>query len=861
MRKLLYLLLYLFFFQAVMAQPEGVSFELHFTGNPTGEVLLLQVENNSDKLFYEKLNPFVFFQQDQQQALLIPFGMVLNVKAHESKDFYLHGFSVFPDRVNDFSDVEKNLDIEIIRKAIEEKQISYESFFADTTQYRIRKGRLSELMPFDYILTTPGGFQMLAYTFDVEQNQALAKVLLIEQAQRLVKAYDRLFTAGMVITHFNADPVFEKELLLQLSVWICGSGIEGKAFKNKHIKKIITEIFTSYKQEVDKKEISEHIDVYFKCLARIGKESNVFLVPMDFDKRPQCLPAVVGMVPTSDNVKAPTLMTNRENASVVRNQVMHKRNDCLPCLLDAAYHSSLKSYIFSLEMDNLVNELEDMRIKMQSKLDSSSDAKNQFNDAFVSLNALQNYSVISWLQNYMIPPQERIELALKEHKQIMQTIMTENNENNLVNVSAFLQLLIPKHRYLLNYILDNYQFRDVKYSFDCCDLTRKPDAIELELADELAAIVLLGMNRCKTILAAIESDWQKNTSYYPDLLNKLLLSATELYSLKVLTNSFRVLANDQQIICLEGPPPSSRLEALERVNNLLGTSLSMTGEYMDDKLYLRFGEKSMLEFHFGDCQCGKKKEILIPFLPKSNNSLQKLNEIESIPASLIPRFELGAFYGQLFFADFGADKFDGNGLAAYDSIDPTLDSTLKSRYSKLYTLNAPEAFHFNRFNQIGFLLGYDLTENLQCRLGAAFSSGSAEGILPLTYYEKPSDTTTFVQIDGQIFSKIQAWSLEGGLRYFYGGSLKVFGGLSASYRFYKNTQTRTYFESLEVRNPVVQRQSVLSEFLELGLRYYPNQDMFVEAAGLGYHRWDKNINGLGRSAIDLSFRVGVGARF
>ena len=861
MKKYLYTaLLVLFSFSQLFSQPEGVSFELNYTGKTSGDVLKLTFTNSGDKLYYQNISPFLLNPGKASQALLIPFGQIINVKAHESKTIYLKGYSVFPDRSNN-DNTEANINTDYVLKAISEKQKSYERFFKDTTTYTIRKVNLSELIPFDYILTTPGTFKMLAYTFDVEKNDDLATVLLVEQAQRIAKAYDRLYTAGRIVTHFNADPVFEKELIMQLSIWICASGIEGKALKNTHIKKLIAELYKEFSQQEKGKEINEHIKTYYKILERIGKESNVFLVPMDFDKRPQCLPAIVGLVPTSDNVKAPTLTRNRFDEIAIRNQVMHKRNNSLPCILSEELHGSLKNYMYAFEVEQLISEFNALYVELNDKYDGSSDAKTQLNNANAKLENLKNYSAVSWLKNNAIPKEERAEIALNEYEQITMDMIKTAMGANLIYAVGFFRIISLKHAYLLEYTLDNYKFRDTKYSLDCCDLTRKPSISEIELSNELAAMTLIGINRASNTFYNISEEIKQSDILYEDMVTKFIEAGSELFSLQALQQTFRILTYDKQIICLPDPPPASRIEALEIVNKLLGSNVKQTGELLFDKLNLVYNNQESLEFHFGDCKCGQLKESHMPILPVKDNSINSLTNLESIPLKLTPGFEFSAFYGRSYLSSIGSNNFNGGGLAVYDSISSDLDSILKDNYSKFYKLNEPHSFKFNYFNQISFYAAYDLSENFQYRIGASFLTGSAEGTIPLTYYEKPSDTTTLVTVNGLIYSKIKTWSIESGFRYYYGKQYKVYTGLSAQYMQFNNTQTKTYFDYTEVLSPIVSKRSAFSALWELGVRYYPNQDFFVELGGLLSYRWDSDVTDIKVNGIDKSFRLGVGARF
>lgn len=844
----------------LLAQNESVSLKLEYTDNEPGYDLKLIVDNSTDALYYQNINPFLLNTGKNNQALLIPFGQVIHVKSGEKKIFYLKSYTVFPDRPAQ-PDINYELSPDIIENAMKKEQGSFEQTYGDSTSYIIRRMKLSELIPFDYILTFPGTFEMLQFTFDAEQNHDLATSLLVEQAQRIMKGYDRLYTAGSIVTNFNADPIFEKELFMQLSIWICGSGLEGKALKNSHIKKIISELYTKFARDGNSKEIDEHMGSYYKILERLGREAKVFSIPMDFDKRPQCLPAFVGLVPTSDHVKSPTILKNRFDKVPIRNQVMHKRNNCLPCILTDDLHASLKNYIYAFEVNHLIEEFNKLYGKLNNITDLSSDARTILNNAVAKLENLMNYDAAAWLKEYSIPQEERIDIAFGEYEQITSELIKTNSDVFQMDMVSALRSVVSKHKFLLQYIFDNYRFRDSRFSFDCCDMIHKPSTAETDLSIELADMALSGINRSGKLLFHILDEMDQANDLDDELVSKLISAGSELFALQVLLKAYRILLYNKQIICMEGPAPTSRIEALGRINSLLGTNIRQTGEYLHDNLYLQISENESLEFHFGDCKCGKERESNMPILPLQRNSLQVLNSVDKIPLRLTPLVEISAYYGRLYLFDQGSVHFNGGGLSFYDSINPQLDSTLKSRYSKFYKLNEPTDFNFNYFNHISIIAAADIHKNFQYRLGTSFYSGSARATLPLSYFEIQSDSTTLIIVDGLVYSKIKSWSVESGFRYYMGQQLKIFTGLNAQYMRFTNTESRTYIETIEIQNPLVEKKTFFSAFFEAGIRYYPNQDFFVELGGQVFNRWDEDKDDNQISSIDKSFRLGFGARF
>ncbi|MFC2114031.1 hypothetical protein ACFLRI_01635 [Bacteroidota bacterium] len=858
MKNGLFVLLALLLFTIhLYAQNNQLEIKAVTTGKCSGDVLMLNIKNNGNSDFYHRVYPFLLSQDKNTQALIFPFGQVLFVKSGEERTFFLRGYSVYPDRPPVIAG--QKYDWEVIDNASSKEVEDFDSFFSDTTRYQIKHLKNTELMPFDFILTYPGSFEIFGVKFIPEENEDLTKTLLVEQARLLLKGYFRMYTAGLIITHFNNDPIFERDLFIQMGMWVCGSGIEGKALKRSHLKKILARAYEDISETGKKKEMLDHSRTYFNILVRIGKESSVFISPEELDRRPQCLPPVIGLIPISDNMKSPSFTKERFESIPVRNQVMLGRNDCISCKLQEELYPALRNYLGYFSLLDYYEQVNEMKEKLSGMLPASSDARDNFTSILARLEMLAGYSAALWLANNKERLSDRIKLAMSDYEQLTTSILKSNYITK--NQVAELDLVFQQQTHLLGFILDNYQFRDTKYSFDCCELLNKPDLAEQQLAIEVDSLFQLASIRLEKNMKQLETELMKK-DVQTSTETMLISTAAELYSWIAILKSFRVLNHNVQLICLDGPVPASRIEALDRIKKQFDLQFTKTGEFEQGKLVLDYSKEEYLEFHFGDCKCGRMKETHIPLIQQNEKRFSRMtNFSEKLPLHLVPRFEVSGGYGRFYFSNEGADKFDAIGLAAYSPIDPELDSILKLIYDKNYNLEQPTSFTFDYFSHYRLNIGYDILKNTQIRLGGTLLNGFAQGTLPLTYFTKPSDSTTQVVVNGAIRSKIQVKSINAGFRYYFGELLKGYTGLGAGFYNFKNIESKTYFDALELRSPLVNDQTAWSAFLEAGIRYFPNQDFFLEAGAQFQYRWDTDVFSNPIFGIDYSIHIGFGARF
>jgi len=825
--------------------PQPISVKIKSTGNICGNILEMTIENKTDSNILFKLSPFYLFDTTTGQALVVHRHTFLILKPDSKNQYFIKGFSAFCDK--DF--VKKNYtfnDESITKYSLNEKVDFSDSLkiFGDLKPEKFTGSRLISL---DFIPLVPGTNKLLGYKFDLAQNPVLASKFLISQLNMIEKAYDKAYYSGKVVSHYNNDPLLEKDIVMQLALWLCTAGMEGKSIKKKHIIEILEELYeTTFKAEPETK-FSKNSDTYIRLLDKIGNEAKVYIRPENLDRRVKGIPESIGINPTSDNIRTPTLSKTRYPEYLIRNQTMlGPKNDCMPCVLDSSQYPSLRNFLYIFAVNTAREKIIETRKNLNADL-----ILPVFNQNLSYFDGLKSFNPKLWLSSGN-DSDKSISLMIQNIEFYFDNLLLYSNNTELLPFHTFLLDFKKDYLYLFKAIAELYMFNQGKYSFDCCNILRKADESFLQISKIMESFFIKNHSFLDKVSYSGEN-------YNSKFFNEFLTSGTVCYSEYALLILYKMLSDERQTICFPGPFPSERLTALNRINEILGINLSNIGTLMYQRLTIIIDEYSLLEFRFGECTCGKKRESLLPF-PQMNPGKYTVESDNFEKIDLLPKFEISAYAGRYYPTEDGASEFDGGGLSSLSNIDVLIDSFFKIKYSEKYYFTKPDSFKFDWFSVYGFALGYDVNRNFQVRINLQNMTGLSLGKVGFHYFTNPLDSNSIKNISSDIYTKLNAWQGGIGARYYFLNNFKPFIGLNAGYQSFSSNITKAYVENVEIIMNQKTKQECINSSLELGFRYYFNQDFFIEASGLITKRFIKN-NEFNLSVFDKGFSLGAGAKF
>lgn len=839
----------LFIFISVsLSFSQPVEIQFLTTGKICGEILMMEITNpNEDQIFFS-LPPFYLPLKEENQAVIVPNGIALTLKPLEKLSLYLNGYTVFSDRK--FPPKGKIFTLEQVKQYSLNTKVDFSDSVGLYGNYVPERFFGTKLISLDFIPTIPGSFELLAKKIDLNAHPEIASNILLSQSRMLSEGYERLFTAGKIVTHFNHDPVLEKNLMMQIGIWICAAGVEGKALKIRKLKSLITHLYKLVLEREPEKDFSGHIDSYIRLLDRMGKEGKVYIRPEDLDRKPQCLPPVVGLSAISDNVRTPTLSKVRYNEYEVRNQAMlGVKNDCMPCIVREDLKPALRNYLYSIEITKAFGDFTFLR----NQLDSV--ALPVFVAQPLSyIDGMKNFNPRLWLADHEKDLNEILLLLNENARFYLDNIKKYSDNQQLIGVSSFISAFENDYLNLLNLTSEVFRFRESRYSFDCCELTKEPTISYLQLSELLEKFFM----KYDSFLHI------KLPQYVPLVFDSLffndfIIKGLVVYSEKALLTFFKTLTSDKQMICLEGPFPSERYSAIEKINAFLGTKISDVGTFSYGRMTIILDETSSLEFRFGECNCGKKRESLLPFpnLEPGNNHLyaDKLK-----PLTLINRYEIAAFTGRADLSPLGASVFNGGGLSGFGHIPEPTDSIIQIHYGEKYWFSSPDSFSFDWFSILGLSGAFDLNEHIQFNISGSKLSGLALAKAGFHYLTNPLDSNSEKVLSTGIYTKINSWTIGGGMRYYVGNYLKIFAGANIMYHQYHGASARAFLNELEIEMNKTRGFTSISAGIEAGARYFFNQDFFIEFSVRLSKRFFQD-NYYNKFTPDRQVLLGAGARF
>jgi len=840
-------LIFLIPFLSFAQTEQKVTIKAVTMGGVMGDLIKLTINNPTDEIYYQTFNPFVYYAGDHSQAMVFPFGKIVKVDKNSSSVFYLNGFTLLVDKDPMPKDIEISGE-KILTLAKNELRtyIESEDSFLGKGINKMRKG---ELIPYDYILTKPGTYALLPYYFNIFNYPELADIILIEQARLLHYGYERLYTAGLIITHFNNDPILEKQLLLQHAIWICAAGLQGKALVKNDFRKTLLNMYVQISPAKDKKSFTKYFETYFRLLTRLGKESKVYLTPEELDKNPTCLPSNVGLEAISDNIRTPVFTKERPEAKEIRNQVMlEKRNDILPCTLNSDMYASLYLHLVPLEMNALITGIDSFVTKMEnSPAKVSLVYQSTWAEIKTHIEEIKKINFENWLLDQQLTKDQKIDLVKQDVKyelsKIKRILEKSGEIHNLNELEGLSETLL----YLVNYILDVYKFMELSPSFDCCELYKQAGPDYKFISEEYRAFMIPFME-----------DFTSKLLDESKISSNLLYITSALYLQKAVLALYGKLTYQKQVICFEGPRPELRKEALQVINERTGLHLSDMGKFEFRRLYLQINGGKSFDFLYGECFCGTKKETYLPFLTLGPGN-QTFNEYNKI--KLGKKLEASGGYERFYFSPVGSDKFHNNANVYFQNLDDFYDSVITEQYNRKYFFNAVDHFSFTPFNTMSISLGYTFLKKAQIRLNYSNLNGYVDARLPFSYWKVSTDSTSIKYIDGFLYNKVNIRSLGLSGRYYFLKHFSPFIGAGYNYLLMKNTFAWAYLENIEFdidRSPDCTASNIL---VECGLRYNVNLDFFIEGGGKVLFRNDTNASLEKTTGRDYGFFIGAGTKF
>lgn len=839
-KKNLFILFLISLFQVSFGQ--SIKYSLQANGNLFGKLLVLSLENQSDADTSFIIYPFYLPSTDNYSGLIVHKAVSVDLKAGQSKDIELAAYTTNIDKNCVFPKgyVFKSFQLE---NALSGWPLSYEEQINQLQNYNIKMVKERELIPFDYVITNPGSHEFLTFNFNLNENNSLAKSMLREQALNLENGYKRLHLAGKLATHFNNDIASEQALLVQLSMWICASGLEGKPVNKKVVKNALIEIYKNLPiEQKNIKHFRHSWSRYENILERLGAESRVFITSEELDTKPQCLPEIVGYKQTSKAVKVPSLSSHRYLFYNVRNQKYDDDNNCLPCTINRDKSGIIMAWISS----RILSENLSQDMILFDKIANNKKADSYYN----SLNNLRVFDGHSWIINKEIPEADRMKLAKLNLEQMAKSVdqmpLNDLNSENLANYKAHFSDLLKfwdKMELL-------YQNQTWNYSLDCCFETKAPGEEHFKLAMELLeAVSWLDQNIPQKIESGNKIDLGFVENYW-FMANEVLLEN--------LLDMFRNYASNTQLICIE-PKLEYVEDARPLIESFLGIELIVDGYFEGGYYYLPITQTDKLKFKFGSCNCGEQRESTIQFLPLiESRGLRLMNQSSLKPQYIIPRFELGLAVGSQLTASEGLEKFNGGGVGVIKSQVAAfgMDTMISNRFSKGYSFGNSANFAYNNVLNYRFDAGFNLVKNLQLRSNASLAKGYLEGYQQLNYNEAGNALI----YDGLLRSVLHIYNAGVGIRYLAGNDHKVFVGVNYNITWYHNEYANLYLKELEIPLNAVPNYRKYTLIGDFGYRYSVNQDLFIDLTYSLHLRYDNDVNAKEISPIDHVFRIGLGTR-
>jgi hypothetical protein len=842
-------LIILFLSNTALVSGQNLEFKLTTTGSLFRHVAILEIENKTDHIESINIPPLYIFDEELDQGIIVPLGRYVEILPKVEKKIALEGFHIFAER--EILPANKIYDWEKVLK--ESREISREdvNYSNIGSMEGARKLMASELMPFDYVLLIPEDVDIFHYKIDHNLHQKTFAAILLKQAKLLLEGYDRMYYAGKIITHFNNDPYFEKNVFLQNSVWICSSGLEGIAFKKVHIKREMRKYYKLLVGKVKKKDNSliPSLETYYSLYEQIGRESKVFLPPTELDKRKPCLPPDFSFRPISLGVRSPMIATRRYDELPIRNQKAVERNNCYPCVAEEKTYQIVRVFLSELylnEKRELTNQvIEDVTASI---FNYSPEFKNYFANYQLEIENIRNFNFDSWLMDNNLTDNEIVTAYFDDYFKKKVEKIDPKSANDKYNRDELK---------ILEYLLKIYKKNNYEFSLDCCDLFKKPQDFHYRAAKEIN----LWFDKMKSTVDFLKPETTEISTLSEkeliEYLNFLQLLELEYQKYQLISDFYISFSDKNNKYFIPGVNISSDIEAERFLMKEFNIDFEPEGAFDNNKITFDINDKNNLTIHFSTSNCGEMRETHLPFIisPMLDNPGSLVID-EYRPIQVKPKFGLSIHGGFTWTDMAGSDKFTGGGSAFINEQIDFFD--LKDTFNLLYPnylIGEPAEIEYERSISYGIRFEYDLTDKFQLGFNVGYDKFWFSGFQDINYGNN--------QVDRGVFSgNITKFNLNlSGRYYFLGEILRPFGGINMGVGGFNNTFSHSNFTHYEFQMLENDVEWTYNAGPHLGLRFYPNQDFFIDLTGLLKARFDKNLKGESVTGIDQALFAGFGMRF
>ncbi|MBK8699175.1 MAG: hypothetical protein IPN29_06380 [Saprospiraceae bacterium] len=276
------------------------------TGNTTGHIANLSVENPTLEVIKEELNPLYIPSTGKYQPYVVPYKTMITVNPNATTTIPLHGYCVDIYR----PPVPEGESMPPINSWLEIDEIG------GGWTPQVKNGWRN--LPGPTVLTAliPGSDVPLGHSIDGDRYPEEVAPLLLSALENIAQRFDSLKSKQLITTPFSGNPEKERESVIQQTFWIFVSLVSGHEYKKEVFSDKMTTQFEKNKgisiKDVPNAvagNLHKGVDDFWSTFELVGTEAKIMTKKETSPKADSFIPGIglEDIQPKRDTIETPPM--------------------------------------------------------------------------------------------------------------------------------------------------------------------------------------------------------------------------------------------------------------------------------------------------------------------------------------------------------------------------------------------------------------------------------------------------------------------------------------------------------------------------------------------------------------------------
>jgi len=257
---------------SIVFVPEGM-------GTTTGYVINLSINNRANQEVQFVLGPFLIPSADTTQGYVVAEKYQVRLSAGEHIEIPLYGYCTNPF----LPPVAKGGRLKPFKEWVQHDpaEVPSRDLFKEENGYRIKRDCASDSL----ILTHIGTDEDFCYLIDIDSFPNTSVSTVVRMAKRVETAFDKLEHEGLIETPFKNDKLKEKESVIQQTLWIALSLLEGSNYNYSVFRQSVENQYL-YRSSKSQKALSDALarsldnglENFWNTFLKVGIEAKILKI-------------------------------------------------------------------------------------------------------------------------------------------------------------------------------------------------------------------------------------------------------------------------------------------------------------------------------------------------------------------------------------------------------------------------------------------------------------------------------------------------------------------------------------------------------------------------------------------------------